>query len=191
MGDEDFSFLASLKQRRSTQNRFSLLHLSHNEYLLQDYAVFRYIVSERTMSWVRCHGTQVGGRLKLASKGLVFMPTSDKTAPIVRYPFSAMQGDVGEFNLPPGSEMTTGVESAHLFSFVTDSAIDLDTITCDSAIAFDIDYDSAIAYSNCTSPFRGESPYYLASMLPRKQSSAACEPHLQRTPRHSHHLLLQ
>ena len=72
-----------------------------------------------------------------------------------------------------------------------DSAIDLDTITYDSAIAFDIDYDSAIAYSNCTSPFRGESPYYVVSLLLCKQASAACEPHLQHTPRHSHHLLHQ
>lgn len=69
------------------------------------------------MKRVRCVSGRVGGRLKLCTRGLIFEPTSDSRAPIVRYPFKSMIKKMGSFSLASGSAAATGIDPASLFCF--------------------------------------------------------------------------
>lgn len=70
---------------------------------------------------------RVAGRLKLCTRGLVFEPTSDSRAPIVRFPFKAMTLPLSPFPLSPGSAAATGIDPATLFAFTSKLCIDVET----------------------------------------------------------------
>ncbi len=150
------SFLQLKKERRTS--RFSLLFLDYNEFLLQDLAVYKYDAPTPELSWyvafccytspialllsfylifadkhnschrVRCSQSRVGGRLKVCTRGLIFEPTSDAGAPIVRFPYKAMVSPLAPYNLAPGSAAATSVDPATLFTFTSKLCVDLEVV---------------------------------------------------------------
>jgi len=118
------SFLQLKKDRRAS--RFTLLFLEYNEFLLQDLAVYKYEAPTSDLSWVRSSNGRIGGRLKLCTRGLIFEPTTDSRAPIVRFPFKSMMSPMKPYKLAQGSALATQTNPSSLFYFDSSLCIDIE-----------------------------------------------------------------
>ena len=81
--------LVQLRTMANSTTRFNMLLLEEGEAFFEDYAVSLYLPSTEKTKSVSSR-KQLSGRLKVASKNLIFEPHS-LSYPIIRFPFAAME----------------------------------------------------------------------------------------------------
>jgi factor associated with neutral sphingomyelinase activation len=107
------------KKAKKNKSRFNLLLLDYGEYFLEDLSVYFFPVPTNDLSkaFEVQESLKVHGRLKLASRSLVFEP-SDIKLPIVKFPYKSITTPLQIFNMKQSELAQMSIEVVGFFTFL-------------------------------------------------------------------------